>query len=149
VDRVVIQGENMSATELRTLYSWLSDRQELQGRVKLESQPVEPGKLGGTDVLAVAVSSGGAITALISGIVSWLRLRYSKRHPDTPVTLRIVRPNGVGIELSAPVASAWSTDELATQITRLAQILDGQAAEARAGGTQATGETAAAPEVQG
>jgi hypothetical protein len=127
MDLVVVRSENLSATEIRTLYSWLSDRQELEGRLKLVVQPIEPGKLGGTDALTVAIGSGGAITALVSGIVSWLRLRYNKKHPDTPVTLRVIHDNGAIIELSAPASCAWSPDEVAAQIEHLALILDGSA----------------------
>ena len=90
----LISGSRLSADDLRSLRHWLLDVCDLRGPVDLRQLDPQPGELGSvTDALVVAVGSGGAITALTSALVSWLR------HRTTDLTVRLVRPDGSAMEI--------------------------------------------------
>ncbi|RFU38144.1 hypothetical protein DZF91_29255, partial [Actinomadura logoneensis] len=56
----------------------------LAGRVRAEAPPPRDGELGGaTDVLVVALGSGGAAVALTNVLVTWVK----SRRPDVSVTV--------------------------------------------------------------
>jgi hypothetical protein len=62
--------------DLDALAEWLSAETDLRGHVSRAPAGVRPGQMGGlSDVLLVALGSGGAITALISAIPIWLKHR--------------------------------------------------------------------------
>ncbi|MFE5587624.1 hypothetical protein [Kitasatospora sp. NPDC056531] len=83
------------ADELRSLRTWLTDVDELRGRVTSVESPPVPGTLGPVlDALAVALGPGGAATALATAVISWIRQRRGE------VTLKISRPDGASVEIS-------------------------------------------------
>jgi hypothetical protein len=65
-------SSDSSKTDLRSLHDWLADAEELRGAVRLVAGESEPGSLGWTELLAVAVGSGGAVSALLPLLTSWL-----------------------------------------------------------------------------
>jgi hypothetical protein len=106
---------DVSADDLRSLRSWLIDDDELRGRVELRQRDPEPGELGSlTDALMVAAGSGGALTALASVLISWLR------HRTTDVTIKVTRSDGSGVEVSAQRLRGIDGPALSAEVDRLA-----------------------------
>jgi hypothetical protein len=115
-----------SPDELRALRAWLVQEEQLRGRVTLTpAGPPEPGTLGvALEVLSVSIESGGAVTVLIAGIMSWIRQRYSQRHRASTTVIKLRRADGAMVEISAATAGTWSAAEIAAQIRQLVQDLD-------------------------
>jgi hypothetical protein len=82
--------------ELKNLQDWLLDDPELAGcPITRPASSPGPGEMGAvSDVLVVALGSGGAGTALASSLVVWLRTRVGD------ITLR-VRTSAGEAELTA------------------------------------------------
>jgi hypothetical protein len=76
--------------ELKSLQDWLLDDPELAGcPVTRPAATPELGEMGAlSDVLVVALGTGGAGTALASSLVVWLRTRVGD------ITLRVRTPAG-------------------------------------------------------
>ncbi|HTX26604.1 MAG TPA: hypothetical protein VME19_06270 [Streptosporangiaceae bacterium] len=112
--------------ELRALRAWLTQEEQLRGRVTLtQDGPQEPGTPGAAlEALSVSIESGGALTVLIAGIMSWIRQRYGQRHRASTTLIKLRRADGAMVEISAATAGTWSTAELAAQIRQLVQDLD-------------------------
>jgi hypothetical protein len=112
--------------ELRDLRAWLTQEDQLRGRVTLtQDGPPEPGTLGvALEALSVSIESGGAVTVLIAGIMSWLRQGYGQRHRTSTTVIKLRRADGARVEISAATAGTWSTAEIAAQIRQLVQDLD-------------------------
>jgi hypothetical protein len=71
----VDSGDN---DELLGLHQWLRDERDLRGSVRLMPAPIGEEQLGGiTDVIAVAVGTGGTGTVLASSLITWLQTRRS------------------------------------------------------------------------
>ncbi|PKV76812.1 effector-associated constant component EACC1 [Nocardia fluminea] len=74
--RIEIPGGN--GEDLRALREWLSGEDELRGRVRGVRQPIGDTELGAvTDVLTVALATGGAGSVLASSLVTWLKTRQT------------------------------------------------------------------------
>ncbi|NUR50733.1 MAG: hypothetical protein HOV71_21605 [Hamadaea sp.] len=85
---------------LADLAELLTADDALRGLVRLVSRPPVAGQLGGGwDALAVGVGSGGAATALATGIALWLRNRW--RTPRGTVTVDIELPDGTTVHIGA------------------------------------------------
>jgi Effector Associated Constant Component 1 len=91
-----IDGE-VAEAELRALYTWLTEETPRPGRVRFAQEP-EPGVMGaGLEVLEVALGAGGALSVLAGAISTWIKTRRR------PVRLRVRRPDGEELEISAEV----------------------------------------------
>ncbi|MGH3621934.1 MAG: effector-associated constant component EACC1 [Sciscionella sp.] len=91
-----VAGRDAAVGELRSLFSWLVQEEELRGRVKLVETAPEPGTLGGwPEALVVALGQGGAITVLASAVIAWIRHRTSE------VTCTLTRPDGTSVTVAA------------------------------------------------
>lgn len=65
--------------DLRALARWLGEERELRGEVRHVAAPIGDTELGAiTDLLTVAVGTGGAGTVLAQALVTWLRTRRTK-----------------------------------------------------------------------
>ncbi|MFF9396757.1 effector-associated constant component EACC1 [Streptomyces griseoluteus] len=96
MDVTLTAAGGQDADELRSLRTWLADVDELRGRVALVESPPVPGTLGPVlDALAVALGPGGVATALATAVFSWIRQRRGE------VTVKISRPDGAAVEISA------------------------------------------------
>jgi Effector Associated Constant Component 1 len=75
------QGEQ----QLRSLHDWLRNDPQLRfSRVTKPPPRIEPGHMGGvSDVLMIALGSGGAGVALVASLTAWLQTRV------TNLTVRI------------------------------------------------------------
>lgn len=81
--RIKVNGGD-SVRETAGLYELLRGDRTLVGRVRAESPPPRDGELGGaTDVLVVALGSGGTAVALTKVLVAWVK----SRRPDVSVTV--------------------------------------------------------------
>ena len=105
--------------ELKSLQDWLLDDPELAGcpvtRPAAAPGPCEMGAL--SDVLVVALGSGGAGTALASSLVVWLRTRVGD------ITLRVRTPAG---EAELTARNAKDTEAV---IASFASLLSGSDTE--------------------
>jgi hypothetical protein len=72
--RICVEGDH--ADELRALYAWLGEEQELRGQVRLAQAAPGSTQLGAvTDAIVVALGAGGAGTVLVSSLVNWVKTR--------------------------------------------------------------------------
>ncbi|UJW32443.1 hypothetical protein L3Q67_01245 [Saccharothrix sp. AJ9571] len=98
---------NASADEARELRKFLSEEDELRGRVNLDEHDPRPDALGGvSDILSVALVPGGAATVLSGALIAWLRQRRSD------ITLRVENATGSSVELRAKRIKNPDVDEL-------------------------------------
>jgi hypothetical protein len=71
-------GEN-TTNELGSLYSWLQRDDEFRGRVRTVAADLKPGDMGSvTEVLTVALGSGGAVATLGGTLNAWIGARRTK-----------------------------------------------------------------------
>lgn len=81
---------------LESLAQWLKLEDDLRGRVHPKTSQIEPGEMGGVlQIIAVAVSSGGAISILVQSLFAWLSTRKSGQ-----IHLRLTREDGREAELT-------------------------------------------------
>jgi hypothetical protein len=72
--RIRIEGGD--GEDFAALGEWLSDEEELRGRVRTIRRPIGETELGSvTDLLTVALEAGGAGSVLASALITWLRTR--------------------------------------------------------------------------
>ncbi|MCP2335944.1 effector-associated constant component EACC1 [Actinomadura rupiterrae] len=85
--RIKVNGGD-TVQETAGLFELLRGDRALTGRVRAEPAPPREGELGGaTDVLVVALGSGGAAAALTNVLVAWVKTR----RPDVSVTVTTPR----------------------------------------------------------
>lgn len=114
---VVAEGPD-GEHQLRSLQDWLVDSQELRGRVDGVERPPETGTLGPVlDALSVALGPAGAVTALATGLIAWLRTRRGDVH------IKVTLPDRSSLELTAQRVSGLDTDALQQQVTEIADLL--------------------------
>lgn len=102
-------------TYLVSLRDWLAEEEALRGRVELLARTPQPGQMGAAlDVLAVALSSGGAGAVLARSLSTWL----VQRRAD--VTVHVSR--GDGQEVTVEVRR---TSNPQTVIGAVGQLLEG------------------------
>ncbi|MEV5784735.1 MULTISPECIES: effector-associated constant component EACC1 [Streptomyces] len=119
-------GDDASANELRSLQTWLNDVDEVRGRAELREGPPVPGTLGPVvDGLLVTLGPGGAVTALATALVAWIRHRRSE------VTLKVTRGDGASFEVSAKRVQLLSAAELRGFVGELAAQLASDETAAR------------------
>ncbi|MCK2218651.1 hypothetical protein MF672_033370 [Actinomadura sp. ATCC 31491] len=83
--------------ELESLVDWLSEEKSLRGRVRLRRAVPAPGEMGAmSETALVAVSSGGALTALMTSLRAWLAQPHR-----SDVRVKIRKPDGTLIEVDA------------------------------------------------
>jgi hypothetical protein len=112
-----------SPDELRALRGWLVHEDELRGRVTLIQEGTEPGTLGGAmEALSVSLGSGGAISVLVAGTLSWFRQRYRHR-PGSRVVVKFRRADGGSFMVSTDTAVTWTSAELTEQVRQLVEAL--------------------------
>lgn len=134
----------------RALADWLDADDELRGNVRREPAPVPEGALGAEIAqLVVSLGSSGAVTAMASVIIAWLRRRTGS------VSVHLTRPDGSAVELTAERVRALDAAGVRDQVQQLVAAVwpagqpeagEATASEAAAGGarpgTQAAGDAA-------
>lgn len=107
------------AGHLRDLHAWLADVDELRGSVGLAEGPPEAGTLGPVlEALTVALAPGGAVTALATATIAWLR----SRRGDVRLTFK--RADGRSVEISATRVSHLDAAALEQQVAHLVALLN-------------------------
>ncbi|MGW1055340.1 effector-associated constant component EACC1 [Streptomyces sp. NPDC001155] len=106
------------ADELRSLHAWLTDVDELRGRVGCKESPPEKGTLGPLlEALTVALGPGAAATALATTVIAWLRTRRSEIH------IKVTLPDRRLLELSARNVADLDAAALRQQVAEVAVLL--------------------------
>jgi hypothetical protein len=117
--RITIEG---AADELRALDRELSDLDDLRGRVRPVAGQPRPGELGVLDsALVVAVGQGGAITVMVTALVSWLRRRVGT------VSVKVTAGDR-SVEINAENVRGLTAEQVRTYVTELTAAIgeDGQ-----------------------
>ncbi|PPJ36358.1 hypothetical protein C5E45_20100 [Nocardia nova] len=92
--RIRLTGGN-AQSELLDLTTWLSDEDELRGRVSTEQPVVRPGEMGGlADVLVVAVGAQGMGAVLAASLSVWIK------HRRPSAEIEIVGPDGRNVKIA-------------------------------------------------
>ena len=119
--------DGSSGDWLRDLSDYLSYESELRGRIRPVESGLVPGTLssGMVEALTVGLSSGGAVTVLVSGIVSWLRQLAPQGQQPVPTEVMVTLPGGSSVAIKTSVAREWTQAELERQIDRLVKQLPG------------------------
>ncbi|NYH41674.1 hypothetical protein HNR22_001401 [Micromonospora jinlongensis] len=109
-----------SADARRSLASWLRAEDRLRGQVTAApapgaTAPTDEMSAGATDVLLVAVGSGGAVMVLVQSIAGWLT------HRREDVTVKLTLPDGSSAELD--VRRARDMDQVTTLIKAAVRAL--------------------------
>jgi hypothetical protein len=78
-----------------TLWDWLRGVPELRGHLRRETASAQPGDMGNSTELVVALASTGAATALVTSLQVWL----VNRHTD--ITVSVTVPGGQQVSLTA------------------------------------------------
>jgi hypothetical protein len=83
---ISVSGALDDSAEIRSLFRWLRDDDLPGAAVRWAPAAPGPGEMGGvSDVLVVALGSGGSVGAVLAGSLSvWIRHRTS----DVKITLR-------------------------------------------------------------
>jgi hypothetical protein len=115
--RVEIAGDD-SADEVRSLREWLVDEESLRGRVRLVAAPPREGTLGtGVDALVIALGNGGAVTALATVAVAWLKRRTGR------MKVKFTRADGATVEISTDLVRPQTAQELRETVEVLTREL--------------------------
>lgn len=131
--RVEIAGDR-SGDEMRSLREWLVDDASLRGRVRLTAAPPREGTLGaGMDALVIALGNGGAVTALATVSVAWLKRRTGR------MKVKFTRADGAMVEISTDLVWPQTAQELRETVQVLTRDLGPVQAEAE-GGAEDEGE---------
>ncbi|MGW3786790.1 effector-associated constant component EACC1 [Micromonospora chokoriensis] len=109
-----------SADARRSLASWLRAEDRLRGQVTAApaadvTPPSDEMSGSATDVLLVAVGSGGAVMVLVQAIASWLT------HRREDVTVKLTLPGGSSAELD--VRRARDMDQVTALIEAAVRAL--------------------------
>ena len=121
-----VGGESTTA-----LADWLEADEELRGHVRREAEPVPEGALGAELAqLVVSLGSSGAVTAMASVIIAWLRRRTGS------VSVSLTRPDGSAVELTAERVRALDAAGVREQVDQLVAAVwpDDEVADDGAGG---------------
>ncbi|MFG1891108.1 hypothetical protein ACGFIR_24990 [Micromonospora sp. NPDC049051] len=109
-----------AGAQATALLGWLRAEPELSGYVDRDASPPTTGSLGTvTDVLVVAVGSGGIATVLASALVSWIRRRTGSA--EITVTLS----DGSSIEIRATDVHGLDADGVAALVRQVRAAIAG------------------------
>ncbi|MBK3571458.1 MULTISPECIES: hypothetical protein [unclassified Streptomyces] len=110
-----------AADELRSLHAWLSDVDELRGRVGCKESPPGKGTLGPLlEALTVALGPGAAATALATTVIAWLRTRRSE------IRIKVTLPDRRSLEVSSKNVADLDAAALRQQVADVAALLGAQ-----------------------
>ncbi len=107
-----------SVTDAYELQDWLDRSRELRGHSAVAVPPAEVGYQGPiSDIVAVALSSGGAVAMLIRAVLSWMELRRNSGK------IHVKFRSKDGAELQVEVDRVHDRDAL---LDRVLRFLEGQ-----------------------
>jgi hypothetical protein len=110
--RIRLSGEEEELRELANLEDWFLDDPTLRGcRTSLEAMPPEGSDMGAlSEVLIVALGSGGMGAALAASLTTWLRTRVSH------VKVRIQTERG---EVEVDADAATDPERITEAVTKI------------------------------
>jgi hypothetical protein len=82
--------------ELRSLASWLRDEDDLRGRVRLSTAPIQEGHMGGALDAIVVILTSSTVGTVVTSVKDWL---VARRTADK-VTLKLSSGTGRELELT-------------------------------------------------
>ena len=113
-----------SAEQIRSLFGWLVQEEELRGRVRLVEARPEPGTLGAVPTeLLVALAQGGTGTALASAVVAWIR------HRTGEVSYTLTRSDGTSVKVTGKRVRDANVATLSELVERVAKTLNASEGE--------------------
>jgi hypothetical protein len=117
--RIAVYGPD-SADLTRDLFGWLIDEPDLRGRVRIAEGEAVPYSLGTGEIfLEVVLGPGGAVTAVVTVAVTWLRSRK--------VSISFSTSDGKRQQTVAVTAtSQLGTKDIQELATRLSEMLAGE-----------------------
>ncbi|MEV0251861.1 hypothetical protein AB0H76_35100 [Nocardia sp. NPDC050712] len=75
---VLVAVDGRDRDHLVALNEWLNAEDQLRGRIRPVSQPIQENELGTVaDALTVALATGGAGSVLASSLITWLKTRQT------------------------------------------------------------------------
>lgn len=107
----------------RDLGRWLSEREQLRGRVSVVEQRSQPGALSDSVVTVIANLSSASVGAFASALIAWIRHRTT----DTRVTVR--RADGTRWEISARRVRALNASEVTALVDQVGRLVGEPSAE--------------------
>lgn len=108
------------ADQLGAIHRWLTEVDELRGRVEPRREPPAPGTMGASlALLTVALGSGGSGVALARALCTWLVQRRSD------ISIRVTAADGQAVELD--VVRARDPELVLRQFEALLRRQDAQA----------------------
>jgi hypothetical protein len=108
-----------AADNLRSLLTWLSDEDELHGRIRLTGPGAQPGTLGSlTECIAMILGPGSMSAALAASLVAWLRQRTS----DVAISVR--NRHGEMLEMKTERVHGLNPLELRELMQHAAELLN-------------------------
>jgi membrane-associated two-gene conflict system component 1 (EACC1) len=124
---LIMVSDSVDADEQRSLHELIQGQPELRAGMRAHSATVDGGRLGSLiETLAVILGPGGAATALISVLVSWLRRRRSD------VVIKVTRPDGgVVVEISASNVRDLDLSEVRVLVNDVSATLESSLGEKR------------------
>lgn len=112
---------------LRSLADWLNSEADLRGRVQAVRPVPEAGKMGAlTELLTIALGSGGAGAVLIQSMCAWLN-----RRPEVSISLK--GADGRELQFSAKSAKLDPAAVLREASAQFAALDDGVSGQEQAG----------------
>jgi hypothetical protein len=88
---------NGTLADLESLCDWLNREHALMGRVRLTGSPLRENELGAaSEVLVIAVGSGGAISVLAGALKAWVSLPRR-----TDIRIRVQGADGRVVQIDA------------------------------------------------
>ncbi|UMP06762.1 effector-associated constant component EACC1 [Amycolatopsis sp. EV170708-02-1] len=113
---ITVQAEHAS-DELRSLDQELAEANELRGRVRPVAGLAKASELGVIDsALVVALGQGGAVTVLVTAVITWLRRRVGN------VSVKVAGPDTT-IELNAENVRGLTADQIQVLIAEMRDVL--------------------------
>lgn len=111
---IILRVAGPAGGEAEDLLGWLLERPELSGKVT----PARPGGADGaqgpaSDALAVAVGSGGPLTALALCLKTWIQAHYAQRKAN--VHIEVTAADGRRAVIDA--SNAEEAEKMLRQVT--------------------------------
>jgi hypothetical protein len=120
MDVTVTVLDGRGGDDLRDLGAWLSDQEELRGRVSVVGRPAPSGSLGGlADTLVASLAPGGVAGAFATALVAWIRYRTGNFRTV------VRRADGSQVELTAERVRGLDAQALRTAVGELTRTLEG------------------------
>lgn len=112
--QVILRVAGPDGGQAEALLGWLLESPKLSGKVALaRPDPLDSAQGAASDALAVAVSSGGTVTALALCLRTWIQAHYAQR--KTSVHIELTAADGKKAVIDA--SNAEDAEKILRQVT--------------------------------